>query len=103
MLDKLGGNEVVNKIIPAVLFWTASGAIVYFLPPRSDLVFGLFFGCIFLAVLYTGSLVFSSRRLGLVTALFVIAFLLLCFYGFRGWLYLGLLTALFLTLMALWR
>ena len=61
--------------------WGLVGGIIYFIEPEVFGAIPLIFVLIFLATLFTSSLVFGNRRRGLIVSISLIAFLFLRYFG----------------------
>lgn len=68
-------------LIFAILLWVVLGGIVYFISPYSFFAIPGFFIILFLALLFLFSIIFSSRREGLVVSISLTIFLLLRYFG----------------------
>ena len=61
--------------------WGLVGGIIYFIEPEVFGAIPLIFVLIFLATLFTSSLVFGNRRRGLIVSISLITFLFLRYFG----------------------
>jgi hypothetical protein len=85
-------------LLLALLFWLFWGGLVYFLAPDNEAVLIGFYFLLFMACFLTASLIFANSRRGLITALGVIAFLLLRSYQLGNLLNIGLLLGILISL-----
>jgi hypothetical protein len=91
-----------KKLIIIAFFWLAWGGTVYTLSPDSILALIMFFVFLFLAVFLTITLLTQRRIYGLLSGILIVGILLFRFYQI-GLMAQGLLLALFIALVVLFK
>ncbi len=81
-------------LLVTILLWLILGGIVYFIDPSIFGVVQLFFVLVFLALLFTFSLIFAGGRRGLIAAISLSLFLILAYFGVGNILNLVLIVAI---------
>lgn len=79
--QKLKRKNFLPSLVITIMLWVLMGGVVYFIDPQ---VFGgvlLFFVVLFLCILFTGSLIFTSTRRGLIISSSITFFLILRYLG----------------------
>lgn len=74
-------KNFLPTLIVTLLFWGFLGGIVYFIEPEAFGIISLFFALLFFALLFTSSLIFGSRRRGLIVSISLTLFMLLRYFG----------------------
>ncbi len=69
------------SLIITLISWLLIAYLVYSIDPSSPLVIILFFVLLFIALLFTFSIIFTNARRGLTAAIVVTIFLILRYYG----------------------
>lgn len=87
-------KNFLPTLLLTILFWILLGALVYFVDPGIFGVVPLFFVTLFVALLFTFSLVFANSRRGLLASLSLSLFLILRYLGVGNWLNLVLILAI---------
>lgn len=87
-----------KNFLPTLLFvlflWAALGGVVYFTDPAALFSLIVFFIILFLAFLYTFSLILASTRRGFLIALALSLFIILRYLGVGTWLNFILIVAI---------
>ncbi|MGB9911535.1 MAG: hypothetical protein ACPLKP_02955 [Microgenomates group bacterium] len=91
-------KKIWPTLFLALIFWISWLLIVFKYPPSSDFLIFLFFLLLFLALFFSGALVFKNSRRGLFLASIIIIFLLFRLYHLANFLNIFLLLAIFVTL-----
>jgi hypothetical protein len=81
-------------LVITILLWISLAGLVYFIAPDTFGAVPIFFIGLFVALLFTFSLVFASSRRGLITSLSLSLFLILMYLGVGNFLNLVLITAI---------
>jgi hypothetical protein len=81
-------------LLITILLWLAIAGLVYFIDPGTFGAVPLFFAGLFMALLFTFSLIFANSRRGIVTAIALTFFLLLMYFGVGNILNLILIVAI---------
>lgn len=81
-------------LLITVLLWLLLGGIVYFINPDTFGAVPLLFTLVFLALLFTFSLIFAGGRRGLIGAIAITLFLILAYLGIGNILNLVLIVAI---------
>lgn len=79
--QKLKRKNFLPTLIVTVFLWILLAGIVYFIDPNIFLAVPLFFVLLFITFLFTFSLLFGSRRRGIITTISSTLFLLLAYLG----------------------
>jgi len=74
-------KNFLPTLIITLLLWFLVAGIVYFIDPHTFGVLPLFFVLIFIAFLFSFSIIFSHTRRGFLTALGLTLFLILRYFG----------------------
>lgn len=74
-------KNFLPTLVLTLLLWIATGFLVYAIDPFSFAAVPAFFVLIFLALLFTFSLIFANTRRGLVVSISLILFLILRYLG----------------------
>jgi len=85
-------------LVITIIFWVLTATLVYFIDPDTFFAVPGFFILVFLALLFTFSTIFSNSRRGLLTALALISFLFLRYFGIGNVLNFLLICGLFLSI-----
>lgn len=72
---------LLTSFLITTLLWIAVSGIVIFIDPYTDWSIIVFFISLFLALLFTFSLLFQNSRRGLVVSSSLVLFLILRFFG----------------------
>lgn len=92
--QQLKRKNFLPTLLITILLWLILGGIVYFINPDTFGVVPLFFTLVFLAFLFTFSLIFVGGRRGLVGAIAITLFLVLAYLGVGNILNLILIVAI---------
>jgi hypothetical protein len=68
-------------LVLTILFWLTLGGLVYFVEPDACGILPVFFLVLFLALLFSFSTIFANARRGLITALGLVLFLIMRYFG----------------------
>src|SRR3989344_8660532 len=104
MHKKLRKQQVLKRknflptLLITVLLWSLGGGLIYFVDPDTFLAIPLFFVIIFLAILFTSSLVFANSRRGFITSISLCFYVVLMYLGVGNILNLILLVAIAVTI-----
>jgi hypothetical protein len=74
-------KNFLPTLIVTILLWLTIAGLIYFIDPGITGAVPLFFVILFLAFLFTFSLIFISTRRGLITSSSISLFLLLAYLG----------------------
>lgn len=91
-------KNFLPTLVVTVLLWLMLAGLIYFVDPDTVLAVPLFFVIIFLAILFTSSLLFANSRRGLITSSSIFLFLILSYLGVGNILNLILLVAIAVTI-----
>lgn len=91
-------KNFLPTLILTLFFWSIFIVIVMFIDPYANWSLPIFFVSLFVASLFTFSLLFANSRRGLITSLSIILFLLLRYFGIGNILNLILLIGLAITI-----
>lgn len=74
-------KNFLPTLLITILLWTSIAFVVYFLDPSTLVAIPLFFILIFLAFLFTFSLLMANSRRGLIITISLVFFLILRYLG----------------------
>lgn len=87
-------KNFLPTLLLTILFWILLGALIYFVDPATFGVIPLFFITVFVALLFTFSLIFANSRRGFFVSLSLSLFSILMYLGIGNWLNLVLILAI---------
>lgn len=90
-------KNFLPTLVITVLLWLMLAGLIYFVDPDTILAVPLFFVIVFLAILFTSSLVFANSRRGLITSISLCFYVILMYLGVGNILNLILLVAIAVT------
>jgi hypothetical protein len=91
-------KNFLPSLIFTLLLWIGLGLVVYFVDPQTFGGIYLFFFLVFVSLLFTFSLIFTSSRRGLILSIVLTIFLVLRYFGVGNILTFILILALGVTI-----
>jgi hypothetical protein len=87
-------KNFLPTLLVTILLWAVITGLIYFIDPGTFGIVPLFFAILFVALLFTFSLIFASTRRGLIGSISVSLFLILSYLGVGNILNLLLIVAI---------
>ena len=80
--DKLRRRKnFLPSLILTIVLWVLLVGIIYFIDPSTPGIIPLFFILLFLCITFTASFLFINTRLGIITGIFSVMFVVLRYFG----------------------
>jgi hypothetical protein len=95
-------RNFLNIFLVALIFWLILVGLIYSFPPEGMVVWVIFFLLLFGASFFTFALIFKSSRRGLLSSIWVVAFMGFRAYGVGSWFNQLLFTLFLVTLEIYW-
>ncbi len=91
-------KNFLPTLLITIFLWSGIAGIIYFIDPHTFGILPLFFVLIFIALLFSFSIIFSHTRRGFLTAFGLTIFLILRYFGVGNILNLLLISGILISL-----
>ncbi len=91
-------KNFLPTLLVTILLWSGIAGIIYFIDPHTFGILPLFFVLVFIALLFSFSIIFSHTRRGFLSALGLTLFIILRYFGVGNVLNLLLISGVIIAL-----